>query len=257
MPFILMPMTVVSGQPQLVVVRGNSESGKRGLIDQVARYSLAHGFHVVIEGILDARRYGPMLTALKADHAGPAHFYYLDVCLEETIRRHAGRPQAAEFGPDDMRAWYLRLDLLPEITEQVIGQDSALAQTVDRILAESGLLGAVLLRAEQATRTDLPWLLKLVAEVEPLSGPMPDFATRARRAIERGSLVVVRDPREVVLGAALVSGDPRHRRISWLAVRPGARRCGVAGLLMTEITRRWPELGSGAEFVGEQGPDHG
>jgi len=296
-------------QPRLIVVRGNSGSGKSsvatalrtafgrgiavvgqdnirrtilrdrdrpgtaniGLIGQVARYSLEHGFHVVVEGILDASRYGPMLAELSAAHCGPSHFYYLDVSLDETIRRHATRPQAAEFGPADMRDWYLRLDLLPCARERVIGEASTLRQTVDLILAETGLLEAVLLRAESAARSDIPSWLELAAEVEPLFGPMPRLADHIERGIDRGTALVVRDPREVVLGAALLSaaqsaparsapawsaparsaagsGDGAcrddGRRIRWLAVRGSARRRGVATTLLTEIVRRCPPRGS-------------
>jgi len=33
-----------------------------GLIDQVTRYALDHGYHVVLDGILDAGHYEPMLA---------------------------------------------------------------------------------------------------------------------------------------------------------------------------------------------------
>ncbi|WP_344638806.1 kinase [Kitasatospora cystarginea] len=109
------------------------------LIDLVARHALDHGFHVVIEGVLAAERYGPMLSRLTADHRGRSHLYYLDVDFTETVRRHATRPQAAEFSPEDMAAWYQPRDLLPDGLEHVIGQHSALDETVERILADSVL----------------------------------------------------------------------------------------------------------------------
>jgi hypothetical protein len=173
-------VAVGSGQTRLVVVRGNSGSGKSavsaalrdaygrgvawvsqdlirriilkerdrpggvniGLIDQVARYSLDHGYHVVLDGIFYADRYEEMLTAIDCDHAGGTWFYYLDVCLEETFRRHAMRPQSAEFGHADMRNWYRQRDLLTTVREHVVPQASTLQQTVDLILAETQLLRA-------------------------------------------------------------------------------------------------------------------
>src|SRR3954469_14927357 len=88
--------------PKLIVIRGNSGSGKTsvaaavraaygrgmaivgqdnprpqilrehdvpggvniGLIDTISRYSLSHGYHVLLEGILPAAHYAPMLHAL-------------------------------------------------------------------------------------------------------------------------------------------------------------------------------------------------
>jgi hypothetical protein len=175
------------GQTRLIVVRGNSGSGKSsaarelraaygrglawvaqdnirrtilreldrpgganiGLIDQVTRYSLDHGFHVVLEGILYADRYEPMLAGLSRDYPGRSWFYYLDTTLDETIRRHATRPQAAEFGADDMRAWYRPRDLLTAVREAVIPESSTLPETVRLILAQTGLLEAVSLAAVQ------------------------------------------------------------------------------------------------------------
>ncbi|MFJ9457434.1 AAA family ATPase [Kitasatospora sp. NPDC101447] len=110
-----------------------------GLIDLVARYALDHGFHVVVEGILAAERYGPMLTRLAADHRGRSHLYYLDVDFAETVRRHATRPQAAEFSAQDMADWYQAHDLLPDGLEHIIGRSSTLDATVERILADTAL----------------------------------------------------------------------------------------------------------------------
>jgi predicted kinase len=162
---------------RLIVIRGNSASGKsavaaeirrrhgRGLaivgqdnlrrqvlrerdvpgaanidlIDLTARFALDRGFHVIVEGILYADRYGAMLTALIADRAGAALAYYLDVPWAETLRRHASKPQATEYGEREMRAWYRERDLLPGGLEQVIPDGSALDETVRRIMAESGL----------------------------------------------------------------------------------------------------------------------
>jgi predicted kinase len=123
-------MAVGSERTRLIVMRGNSGSGKStvatalreasgrgiawvsqdlirriilrekdkpggvniGLIEQVARYSLDNGYHVILDGIFYADRYGPMLAALSRDHLGVSCFYYLDVSIEETLRRHLSRP---------------------------------------------------------------------------------------------------------------------------------------------------------------------
>jgi predicted kinase len=173
-------VSIGSDQTRLVVLRGNSGAGKStvakalreaygrgvawvsqdlirriileekdrpgaaniGLIDQVTRYSLDHGYHVVLDGIFYADRYGLMLAALNRDHLGISRFYYLDVSMDETLRRHATRSQAAEFGPDDMRQWHRPGDLLSEIQEHVIPETSTLHETISLILAETRLLEA-------------------------------------------------------------------------------------------------------------------
>ena len=172
-----MRVTIGSADSRLILIRGNSASGKSsmaagirerygrglaivgqdnlrrtvlrerdiagganiGLIDQTARYCLDHGFHTIVEGILYADHYGDMLAALRRDHAGRTCCYYLDVSFEESLRRHATKPQAAEYGAAEMRDWYRDLDLLPGVAEYVIPADLSLDQTVHRIMTDAGL----------------------------------------------------------------------------------------------------------------------
>lgn len=184
-----------------------------------------------------------MLARLSAEHGGPCYFYYLDASFDETLRRHATRPQQTEFGADQMRSWYKARDLLTAIPERVMPESSTLPETAAVILAESQLLTSIRLRAEAAAPSDMPSWLELAAEVEPLFGPMPNFAEHAHRAVARNSALVVRDPGDRVLGAALLAHKPHDRTIHWLAVRSDARRRGVGRILVAEILRRWPPPG--------------
>ncbi|MFF4319409.1 AAA family ATPase [Streptomyces sp. NPDC001568] len=175
-------MGVGHGGTRLVVVRGNSASGKSsvaagirerfgrgvalvgqdnlrrivlresdlpgaaniGLIDTVARYALDAGYHVVVEGILYADRYGDMLAALIRDHRGVSHCYYLDIPIEDTLTRHATKADLAyrtRVTERELRTWYRERDLLPGRLETVIGADSALPDTIDRIMNDTGLAG--------------------------------------------------------------------------------------------------------------------
>ncbi len=153
---------------QLIVIRGNSGSGKTtlardlqlamgrgtanvgqdhlrravlrehdlpgadniGLIAQTARHCLAIGYHVIVEGILYSKHYRSMLCELVDGHAGPSHVFYLDVSLEETLRRHAGRPLAAEVGPELLREWYRTRDVLGVPAEVVLDANLTPQQTL-------------------------------------------------------------------------------------------------------------------------------
>ncbi|MFB6575826.1 MULTISPECIES: AAA family ATPase [unclassified Streptomyces] len=175
-------MTVGRDGTRLVVLRGNSAAGKSsvaagirdrfgrglalvgqdnvrrvvlrerdvpgganiGLIDTVARYALDAGYHVVVEGILYADRYGDMLAGLLGDHRGVSRCYYLDVPIEETLTRHASKADPdylAQVTERELRDWYRERDLLPGGVETVIGADSALPDTVERIMRDTGLAG--------------------------------------------------------------------------------------------------------------------
>ncbi|WP_460072359.1 AAA family ATPase [Streptomyces sp. YKOK-I1] len=137
------------GQDNLrrIVLRERDRPGAAniGLIDTVARYALDAGYHVVLEGLLYADRYGDMLARLRADHRGPTHAYYLHVPWEETLARHATKPIAHEVGEHELREWYRELDLLPGGAETVIGAESSLTETVDRIMRDTGLDGVAAL----------------------------------------------------------------------------------------------------------------
>jgi predicted kinase len=106
-----------------------------GLIDSVVRHALGVGYSVVLEGILATKHYGAMLTRLVDDHAGTTVCAYLDVPFDETLRRHAARPQAADFTPDQMAGWFEADDRLRVPGEIVLGQESTAEQTVEALLA--------------------------------------------------------------------------------------------------------------------------
>ncbi|MFY1701729.1 AAA family ATPase [Micromonospora sp. WMMA1923] len=168
-----------STAPTLVIIRGNSGSGKtttarevrrrygRGaaLLEQdylrriilrehdsthidpvaptfittTARTALDLGYHVILEGILHTERYAPALHHLIDRHPGPTAVYYLDVPYDETLRRHATRTEPIPVTPDQMRHWYTHLDLLGTPDEITIPEHHTLDQTVTTILHTSGL----------------------------------------------------------------------------------------------------------------------
>jgi predicted kinase len=170
---------VVIPSPTLVVIRGNSGSGKtttarevrrrygRGcaLLEQdylrrimlrehdssrtnpvapafiaaTARTALDLGYHVVLEGILHSDRYGAVLRQLIDTHIGPAYTYYIDVSFEESVRRHHSRAEPIDFTAEQMRDWYSYKDLLDVPGEHAIGEASTFEETVSTILHTSGL----------------------------------------------------------------------------------------------------------------------
>ncbi|MET7784018.1 kinase [Streptomyces sp. NPDC005388] len=126
-----------------IVLRERDRPGAAniGLINLTARYAVDAGYHVVVEGILHADRYGDMLTQLRADRRGSTHAYYLHVPFEQILARHATKPIANDVGEPQLRDWYRPLDLLPGGIETVIGADNTLPETVDRIMLDTGLAG--------------------------------------------------------------------------------------------------------------------
>ncbi|MBO0651276.1 kinase [Streptomyces triculaminicus] len=110
-----------------------------GLIDVITRQCLDEGFHVILEGILSAGRWGELLHRLADDHRGTSRFFYFDLPFTETLRRHATRPEASEFGESKMRDWFRPADLLDGLNETLIKQHSSLEETVHTVMTETGL----------------------------------------------------------------------------------------------------------------------
>jgi predicted kinase len=173
---------VIATSPTLVVIRGNSGSGKtttarevrrrygRGcaLLEQdylrriilrehdssrigpvapafitaTARTALELGYQVVLEGILHTDRYGAALHQLIDNHPGPTYVYYLDVSFEETVRRHHTRAEPIDVTAQQLRDWYAHKDLLDVPGEHIIGEASTFEETVSTILHTSGLIAA-------------------------------------------------------------------------------------------------------------------
>jgi predicted kinase len=110
-----------------------------GLLEQTVRYALDGGYHVVLEGILHRARYGPMLHRLITAHVGVTTVVYFDVSLDETLRRHSLRPQAAEFTAEQMRGWYEPRDVLGVPGEHILGEDVPEDESVTFIAGVAGL----------------------------------------------------------------------------------------------------------------------
>ena len=103
------------------------------LMYDLCMYGNDVGYTVILEGILSNKKYGEMLHRLLNDFQGEKLIYYFDVSFEETVRRHATKPNAHEFGEAEMRQWWKDQDVLDVPGEQRISEQLAQAEIVDMI----------------------------------------------------------------------------------------------------------------------------
>lgn len=97
-----------------------------------AKYCLDLGYTVIIEGIFATGKYLDVLSRV-IDYAECDTFvYYLDVSLEETLRRHATKPESADFGEDKVREWY-KQDHHLGIANEIIIPESSVEDTLTLI----------------------------------------------------------------------------------------------------------------------------
>ncbi|UNP74292.1 kinase [Bacillus nitratireducens] len=92
------------------------------LIFEITKYGKEKCEFVILEGILNSRRYGDMLRELIHFFEGNAYTYYFDLSLEETIRRHNTREKRLEFGEDLLSKWYNPNDSI-EVDKETIFTD--------------------------------------------------------------------------------------------------------------------------------------
>ncbi|MEU7906358.1 AAA family ATPase [Actinoplanes sp. NPDC049118] len=167
--------------PVLIVIRGNSGSGKTttarevrrrygrgaalieldvvrrvvlrehggqqdpvapGMIATMARCALDAGYHVIVEGILSTGSYGVMLRELIGSHTGPTAVYWMRVSFDETVRRHHRREEPIAVTAEQMREWYVGSDVLGVPGEVIIPETTTFDEAVAMILEGSGLSGA-------------------------------------------------------------------------------------------------------------------
>lgn len=163
-------------EQQLIIIRGNSGSGKSkvaevlrdridgkvaivgldtlrrtilmepdklentdiiGLIEQTVQYCLNTGYTVILEGILSKPKYKEMIERLIGAAPCKTSVFYIDVSLEETIRRHETKHVANDFGEKELKAWYQPQNYLDIPREIVIDENSTLEETVTLILKVS------------------------------------------------------------------------------------------------------------------------
>jgi hypothetical protein len=81
---------------------------------------------------------------------GRGHVFYLDVPLEETLRRHEGRPLRSEVPAQKLREWFVPGDLLGWPGEVVLDGTQGPATVLADVLAH---IGAVSRRPPRARDT--------------------------------------------------------------------------------------------------------
>lgn len=160
-----------SGRPRLIILRGNSGSGKssvakelqrkfgRGtlmipqdtvrrdllwardgmdtkalpLLIQLLEYGKKNSAVTILEGILYSDYYRPLFQRAIEEYGEDIYAYYYDLPFEETLHRHSTKSNRFSFGEDDMRRWWREKDYIGIIPEEIITADVSLSEAVEKI----------------------------------------------------------------------------------------------------------------------------
>lgn len=158
--------------PKLVILRGNSGSGKttvakmlqekfgsntmrlshdmirmeilhvwsqegvlksQPLMIELLRYGRRNSEITIMEGILPAKEYRHLFETAVEEYGSEIFAYYYDLPFEETMRRHITKPNCNDFGESDMRRWWKEKDFLNFIPETILTQELSPEEAVERI----------------------------------------------------------------------------------------------------------------------------
>lgn len=127
--------------PKLIIIRGNSGSGKttvsKILQEKFGRNTMLISHDMVRMQILHAKDVEalPLIMQLLKYGRQNSEITILEGILpvEETLQRHATKPNRADFGEQDMRRWWIEKDFIDIIPEKIITKDLSVSDTVDMI----------------------------------------------------------------------------------------------------------------------------
>ncbi|MCR8968440.1 AAA family ATPase [Facklamia sp. 7083-14-GEN3] len=161
--------------PKLIVIRGNSASGKTTLAKRLQKafgpntlvlsqdivrrnmlyvrdevdteaikllttlveYGFANNKITILEGILNSEWYQALFEkALELYGQKNIHAYYYDLSFEETLSRHLTRNERLEFGEAELKRWWNRKDYIGFIKEEIFTEEIGIEEAVERIVLE-------------------------------------------------------------------------------------------------------------------------
>ena len=108
------------------------------LIEMLVEFGRSHGRIVVVEGIFKASKYSEMFTGL-ASRFDEVYVYYFDIPFEETLIRHTSKPNAHEFGEEEMRRWWNEKDYLGMSGEKILHENMSFENIVREIVNDTGI----------------------------------------------------------------------------------------------------------------------
>lgn len=109
------------------------------LMAEMLKFGRENSEVTILEGILPKEKYLPLFEKAAELFDDEIYAYYYDISFEETLRRHRTKPQADEWGEEEMRAWWVDRDYLENISEATFDESVSLEAALERICCDLGV----------------------------------------------------------------------------------------------------------------------
>lgn len=129
---MLVPQDII--RRELLNVKDRVGNPTVNLIPKVVLYGKEIAYNVVLEGILSKKLYGEMLNNLITEFGDNVYVFYMDISFEETLKRHDTKPDKHEYGSEKMKEWWLEKDYLNVLSERIIPESYSTQEAVDYVL---------------------------------------------------------------------------------------------------------------------------
>ena len=121
---------------EMLWARDGADTAALPLLRTLLRYGYEHSQVTILEGILIADWYWPLFQEAVELFGENIFAYYYDLPFEETLRRHETKPNRFDFGEEDMRRWWKEKDYIGFIPEAAFGPDVTLEEAAARVLSD-------------------------------------------------------------------------------------------------------------------------
>lgn len=108
------------------------------LMAEMLKFGSENSEVTILEGILPKAKYLPLFEKATEIFGDEIYAYYYDISFEETLRRHRTKPQANEWGEEEMRSWWVDRDYLENINEVLFDESVTLEAALKRICHDLG-----------------------------------------------------------------------------------------------------------------------
>ena len=122
---------------EMLYVKDGPETKAIDLLITLVRHGRENCATIILEGILNSDWYQRLFEAVKDEFGNNVYAYYFDIPFEETLFRHATKPNAGEFGETEMKRWWREKDYLKNISELTINKDMSAEAIVNMILEQA------------------------------------------------------------------------------------------------------------------------